>query len=323
MSKVNTTRNDAQSVLTVNKANALALIQDTGRYGQQHKGITEGGAIDMHAMLWANKLLGLPNNSSVIEIAVGLFHIKFNQACRIAITGADLNCQLNGNPCPLWQTLNICQKDELYFTTPVSGLRAYLAIDGKMLIDNTLGSTSTVIREQLGGINGKALSKGDQLYYRLNKTTETNTRTMPQQYMPNYQQTLVVDVIPCYQFSAFSEYAVQQFTNNEYTIQANSNRMAYQLSGTKIDSPQQQLTSEGIAYGSIQIPANGQPIILLNDRQTIGGYPKIGCITRLSGYQLAQRNAKHSVRFKFVTRKQAQVKLMEFKHFFCLNTFPV
>lgn len=275
----------------------MASIQDLGRLGYQHLGITTGGPLDEFSFTWANRLLGNSANCAALEVTFGGLRLEAQADTSIAITGADLGVTLNKRPLELWCTHAIREGDYLEFAQPISGLRAYLSVIGGFQTPLTLGSRSTVLREQLGGLDGKGakLSVGDQLP--CIATTERFFRRTPDEDIPDYTADLELGLIPGYQYALFPHHQRRRFFSHTYQVSQNIDRMGYRLSGASIDSQQKGIISEGISLGAIQIPADGQPIVLMRDRQTIGGYPKMGNLSALDVGQLAQRGPGAAIRF--------------------------
>jgi len=290
------------------KPGLLTTLQDLGRQGFQHLGITEGGPMDEHAFRWANALLNNPVNACAIEVTYGGLELVASQPTMIAITGGDLGASLNGEPLLNWSTHAVKAGDKIVFRHPVSGLRSYLSVADGFAVKPVLGSCSTVLRETLGGLNGDGapIKAGDELRYSPRLPCET--RTVPLSDIPNYREDLELGVIPGYQFELFSSLERRRFFGHQYEVTNNIDRMGYRLKGAKITAEQTGIISEGIALGAIQIPADGQPIILMRDRQTIGGYPKIGTLTALDVGQLSQRSPGATVRFciRDISYAQAQ-----------------
>ena len=303
------------TLFEVVQANGPVSIQDLGRRRSFHHGVTEGGAMDLHAAMWANRLLSLEVSSPLLEITLGMFEIVFRRDCRIAITGADLGARLAGRPIEPWRTFTIHAGEHLRFTAPKVGLRAYMAIDAALDLTLDFGSVSTVTHEQRGGIGGRNLMAGDRISGRV-RDSAAGVNAVPPGYIPDYREKLVIDLIPGYQYEQFPDTSIDQLFASDWEIRSNSTRWAYCLSGKPVTHSINQLLSEGIAYGAIQIPPDGQPIIFLNDRQTMGGYPKVGCIARYSGWALSQRFAPTSVRFQAVSADQALQKLIQYRRFF-------
>lgn len=287
------------------KPGMLTLLQDLGRHGYQHLGVTSGGPMDEVAFLWGNSLLDNDDNAAQLEITFGMLALEATQPTSIALAGADLGATLNGDSIMPWQTYAVKAGDVLTFQQPKFGLRAYLAVKGGFLAEPVLGSVATVIREQLGGFTGKGdkLQKGDLLPYA--PTQQHTPRHLPRLAIPNYDQT-EIDVVTGYQYKSFSGLDRAHFFSSAYTLSQNCDRMGYRLDGRPIGKDQPGIISEGIAYGAIQIPSDGQPIILLKDRQTIGGYPKIGCVTSISGSLLAQKKPGDKIGFRYMSVDQAE-----------------
>ena len=287
------------------KPGLLALVQDLGRHGHQSIGLTTGGPMDEVAFRWGNALLDNDPNSAQIEITFGMFTLEAQANTSIAVTGADLGATLNDKSIPPWQTYAIKKGDILAFHQPVWGLRAYLAVKGGFLCEPTLGSVATVMREKIGGLTSKGdkLKKGDSLSY--HTSHDHQQRAVPRLAIPNYGNK-EIPVILGYQYESFSSLERANFFSSDYTVSSHSDRMGYRLEGKAVHTELKGIISEGIAYGAIQIPKDGQPIVLLRDRQTIGGYPKMGCVTRVGGGILAQQKPGDIIQFTPITVDQAE-----------------
>ena len=284
-------------IFEVSESAMHASWQDLGRQGSCQHGVTEGGVMDIQAAMWANNLLGRNVGEPLIEISVGMFEVVFRANCQIAITGADLDASLDDRPITPWSSFLVCPGTRLKFATPRNGLRAYLAIDALFNLQTYFGSVSTVVRENLGGFKDRILQAGDTITGIAGRGSVLN-RTVPGRYIPDYQAPLTLELISGYQFDQFPKTSIENLLKTEYQIQNSSSRMACILQGEPISHDIQSLLSEGIAYGAVQVPPDGQPVILLSDRQTMGGYPKVGCISRLSAAALAQRLPSARIRFK-------------------------
>lgn len=296
----------------------LTLTQDLGRFGYQHLGMTTGGAADEHAFLWANRLLGNKPNSSALEICFGGLQLQANVATRIAITGANLQATVNGKAIAPWQTYNLSPGDRLHFGYPLTGVRAYLAVAGGFLVEPTFGSVATVMRESLGGLDGRGspLQNGD--FLPCMPAAVAPPVSVPSKFIPDYSRPLTVRVIEGLPCPAFTGRDLAQLYSTEYQITQQSDRMGVRLAGQPLIPAVSGIISEGVSFGTIQVPANGQPVILLKDRQTIGGYPKIGIAFSLDAYSLAQRQPHTPVRFTPIPLREAQRTLIRFKQFFGL-----
>lgn len=293
------------------KPGFLALIQDLGRFGFQHMGVTTGGPMDEHAFCWANRLLGNKLNAPQLEITFGQLTLKAHENTCIALTGADLNARLNDKKVHPWRTYRVRKGDTVTFESPICGLRSYLAVIGGFEIDPKLGSVASVTREQIGGLrNGESLKVGDRLYFR--SSIKQPHGVTPTWAIPDYQAPLELGVMLGYQDKEFPNTELMTLLSCEYEVSQNIDRMGYRLTGAPIRCNRDGIVSEGIAYGAIQIPQDGQPIVLMKDRQTIGGYPKVGSLSALDAGQLAQRAPGSLVRFCLSDIAEAEAKRMVF-----------
>jgi biotin-dependent carboxylase-like uncharacterized protein len=293
----------------------LSLLQDAGRYGQHTIGLTNGGPMDPLAFKWANRLLSNDENATVIETTVGGLKLKSTTDTYIAITGAKVNVSINGIESAQWQTLPVKKDDMIELGYATQGCRIYLGVAGGFQVEKQFSSTSTVVRENVGGLNGAALKVGNKLAVIDNKQPANHLK-LPEKDIPDYSSDITLRVIPSYQQHDFSRHEQRMFFQNEYSVSDLCDRMGYRLSGQKITCDIQGILSEGIALGAIQVPKDGQPIILMNDRQTIGGYPKIGSVLSLDLAKLAQLTQGAKVRFEPITIDHAHNLLLLAQHKF-------
>jgi len=281
--------------LKVIQPGILSLLQDGGRTGQHRIGLTNGGPLDRRAFDYCNRLLGNAKNCTLLEISFGGLHLQALVDTFICITGARLPLHINGREQPLWQVLPVAAGDEIQLEFAEQGCRAYLGVADGFTIPPSFGSSATVMRENIGGLDGDKLHAGDEL-----PCTAVTTRKrlyLPVPVQPHYGKEITVRVIPGYQQKHFSRLQQRRFFSHKYTVSERCDRMGYRLEGPAITCDIEGILSEGICFGAIQIPADGQPIVLLNDRQTIGGYPKIGSALSLDAAQLAQLTPGGSVHF--------------------------
>lgn len=330
-----TTDNSTQelSLARINKSGPHTTLQDLGRKGSQYMGFSSGGAADEHAYRWANKLLNNTQNAPAVEIIFGPFDITFYQACTIAITGAQTHVTLNNEPINLWQTQSINSGDRLKMASPTAGLINYLAVRGGFLTPMFLGSASIVVREKTGPNLGIPFSQNSFLSYQVlsqnnekarrhkHYTTANAHQIMPSKWVPDYNQPLTLHIFLNSQYALFSKNAIRTLLTNVFTVDQNSNKMGYKVLGKKITLSHDCKTqvSEGIGYGAVQIPPDGYPIILLKDRQTIGGYPKIGAISQRDAFKLSQRRAGQKIRFTQGNIQKERKELINFLHYFNEN----
>lgn len=311
------------SLARINKSGPHTTLQDLGRKGSQHMGFSSGGAADEHAYRWANKLLNNAQNAPAVEIVFGPFDITFYQACTIAITGAQAYVTLNKASIKLWQTQHIQSGDRLRIVSPTAGLINYLAIsNGGFLTHTFLGSASVVVREKTGTNLGVPFSANSFLVYKVfhhkkeEKNTLKNHKITPSKWIPNYNNPLTLHIFFNSQYTLFDEDAIRTLLTNVFTVDQHSNKMGYKVRGKKVALLNHEQVSEGIGYGAVQIPPDGYPIILLKDRQTIGGYPKIGAISQRDAFKLSQCRPGQSIRFAQGDIQKERKELIHFLHFF-------
>ncbi|MUT69044.1 MULTISPECIES: 5-oxoprolinase subunit C family protein [Stutzerimonas] len=290
--------------LVVEQAGALASIQDRGRFGVRHLGVTQGGAVDWLSCAWANWLLGNPLDAPVVEVTLGNFRLRAETDARLAIFGADLGATLDGQPIAPGHAFTISRGQQLTFSQPRHGARAYLAAPGGFQAPRVLGSCATVRREQMGGLadDGRALRAGDRLCWQGHAAV---SRELPAQAITALSGG-VLSVVPGAQIAAFSGTSLFAAFNGEWVVDQRADRMGVRLLGPTLHCRDTSMVSEGIPLGAIQVPADGQPIILLNDRQTIGGYPRLGALTPLAVAQLAQCLPGSVIRLRPVSLEAAQ-----------------
>lgn len=317
------------ALMHVLKARGRVLVQDFGREGWQHLGISQSGAADGHAFNAANQLVFNPEGSPALEICLGNCEFLFNSPTVIAVTGAKTEVTING-AAPnngkiqrTWSRFAVAAGDVVKIGLPKSGLLNYLAVAGSFKVRTVCDSASQCEREQLGPNGGLPYQVGDTLaYLAMPNNSNSNVWSNNQESISHQQKLLSMSPVGWWQASHIPEYAAsetvlktylyqgfntahQTLLANTYTVTERANRMAYRLSGPQINLPPEAYLcqSAGVPYGAIQLPPDGQPIILLKDRQTMGGYPVIGCIDEQSAWRLSQLRSGRGVRFflsKFV-----------------------
>ncbi|GHE98720.1 biotin-dependent carboxyltransferase family protein [Thalassotalea profundi] len=284
----------------------LTLFQDSGRSGFYHLGLTNGGPLDSNAFKWANRLCGNSLGTCALEVSMGGLELESQVDTLIAITGANMALTINSKPQELWRTHHIKSGDTISLAYASHGVRSYLAVAGGFTIAPQFGSRSTVCREGVGGLNGDKIAKGDVLPCAPFKSDNFSyDQMLPKKLHPIYHDHVTLRTVPSYQQQHFSSVQQRLFYSSEYGVSQLNDRMGYRLSGQKITSDIQGILSEGICSGAIQIPADGQPIVLLNDRQTIGGYPKIGAVISADTSKLAQLSAGQKVNFEAISMECA------------------
>ena len=300
------------SRLTIEASTPLCLLQDAGRFGVRHLGVTQGGGLDWRSMSWANWLLGNGLDAPVVEITLGGFTVVAEDDCILALAGADLGAQLDGEPLAPWRSFRLGKGQRLQFTQPLLGARAYLAAPGGFEAPKVLGSSATVVREELGGLDGmgRALGKGARLSYSGNSVMLLRALTPEQQ--PDLTLDAPLDLILGAQIGEFSGQSLFDAFNSVWNLDSRGDRMGIRLLGTALQYQGKPMISEGIPLGAVQVPPDGQPIVLLNDRQTIGGYPRLGALTPLALARLAQCLPGAQVRLRPVVQEVAHREQVEY-----------
>ena len=291
----------------VDQPGMLSLIQDAGRFGAFNIGLTNGGPVDLLAFQWANRLCRNTLNATAIEISLGGLTLTAQVDTTLAVTGADMPLTINGEVKALWRSYHVKAGDVVALGFATQGLRCYLAVADGFNISPSFGSTATVCREGVGGLHGGKLLAGDVLACGPNSTNNEANKNLVlvEKSRPKYENEIILHTVPSYQQHHFSSYQQHLFFSNEYTVSKSFDRMGYRLEGQAITCDIEGILSEGICHGAVQIPADGQPIVLLNDRQTIGGYPKIGAVSSIDTAKLGQLKQGGKVRFEPISMEQA------------------
>ncbi|XMB47300.1 biotin-dependent carboxyltransferase family protein [Pseudomonas fluorescens] len=296
------------SRLIIEASTPLCLLQDAGRFGVRHLGVTQGGALDWVSMSWANWLLDNALDAPVVEVTLGGLTLQAEDYCLLALAGADLGAFVDERAISPGRSFILQKGQRLRFTQPFNGARAYLAAPGGFDAQAVLGSCATVVREALGGVDGvgKALAEGGQLAY------SGTGGAMKVLASPDLQSSASLDLIIGAQIGQFSGQSLFDAFNSEWALDSRADRMGMRLLGTPLQYQGPSLISEGIPLGAIQVPPDGQPIVLLNDRQTIGGYPRLGALTPLSLARLAQCLPGEKVRLAPVVQEAAHRQHIKF-----------
>ena len=272
----------------------FTTVQDLGRPGHGIQGVSRAGAADPLALRIGNRILGNIDNAAALEMTLLGGTFAFPDGARIALTG--------GRPAglPSYEVIDVEPGQALRIGPIETGARCYLCVRGGIAAPLVAGSASTHV---LSGLGGAPLKKGDVLI--IGKASDPSVHKPIPSELTTYSHLLRVTRGP--QASQFEETA---FYNNDYEISPDSNRMGLRLEGPPVEGPQHgQMTTEGVPLGAIQIPANGQPIILFVDQQTTGGYPKIANIITADIPSTAQLRPRDRVRFQLVTNEEAQAAL--------------
>ncbi|KII35807.1 biotin-dependent carboxyltransferase family protein [Pseudomonas fluorescens] len=304
------------SRLAIAASTPLCLLQDAGRFGVRHLGVTQGGAADWCSMSWANWLLGNELDAAVIEITLGGFAVVAEEDCWLALAGADLGAQIDGQPLAPWRSFKLSKGQKMQLTQPLLGARAYLAAPGGFDAPKVLGSSATVVREELGGLDGMGLPLAKDATLGYHGESQL-LREVPLALRPDLKSTAPLDLVLGAQIGQFSGQSLFDLFNTTWALDSRADRMGIRLLGCALHYQGPPMISEGIPLGAVQVPPDGQPIVLLNDRQTIGGYPRLGALTPLALARLAQCLPGHSLHFTPVMQEQAWRKHIDYLNSYC------
>lgn len=289
------------------KSGMLTTVQDLGRTGYQSQGFSVAGVMDVRSFKIANLLLDNPENEAVLEFTLIGPTIQFTSATIIAITGGDFTPSVNGEPVPMYTALYMNKGDILKFGSARTGSRGYVAFSSYLDVPVVMGSRCTNLKSGLGGFKGRKLQADDYINFRQKRRYLPFflSRKLDPDDFDQDKETLRVVMGP--QDDMFSKQGIETFLNSEYTVTSDFDRMGCRLDGPFIaPKATSDMISDGIAFGSIQVPSHGKPIVLLSDRQTTGGYGKIATVASVDIPKLVQRKTDHKLRFKAITVEEAQ-----------------
>ncbi|TBL78682.1 biotin-dependent carboxyltransferase family protein [Paenibacillus thalictri] len=312
----------------VRKPGMLTTLQDLGRWGLQRYGVIVGGAMDSFAHRAAQLLVGNAGTEASLEMTVTGAHLVFEQPALIAICGAEMNPQADGQPVPMWRPVYVREGTVLQFGAARLGCRCYLAVAGGFDVPPVMNSQSTYIRAGLGGFRGRALQPGDKLEVKpasqlagmiagrlsgclQGASSAAASWSVTREMIPPYEANPTVRIISGAQYESFTAESKSRLTAQPYVVQPQSDRMGYRLAGPPLQlAVNKEMISEPVTFGTVQVPPDGQPIVLMADRQTTGGYPKAAQVITADLPLLAQLQMGGAVRFKMVDLHEAQEELL-------------
>jgi biotin-dependent carboxylase-like uncharacterized protein len=304
----------------------LTTIQDFGRYGFSQFGVPPSGALDTFSFRVANLLVGNPGGEACLETTIMGLKLKALREVVIAMTGGDLSPTLNGESLEMWRTHLLVEGDVIRFNKVRTGCRAYLAMGGGFVVPKIMGSQSTYLSGKFGGLEGRALKKGDILYsLHLQSPLSKLGLRFPSESIPPLEKEVLLQVIPGPQDHHFTEKGFQTFCSSSYQVTPQCDRMGVRLEGPKIErrsDVEESIISEGLIAGAIQVPGDGKPIIILTELVT-GGYTKMATVISADLAKVAQLKPGDRVRFTPISIEEAhqlirqqEERLRSFKEFF-------
>lgn len=286
-------------MIEVVRPGLLDLVIDLGRPGFRAQGVPEGGAADARALVLANRLVGNEDGAAGLEMLLRGPTLRFPLGGRIALAGADMQARCDGDPVPQGHALEIAPGGELELGSASCGLRAYLAVAGGIEVPPLLGSRATFLPGGFGGWQGRALKAGDALPVGAAGGCRKGSLSFAA-----CDKTL--RILPGPQLAGFADAALKLLTASEYTVSMDANRLGLRLSGPQLAYTGGEHASQAVLPGAIQVPPDGQPIILGWDGPVTGGYPVVAAIIAADLACLAQLRPGDSLKFAFVTLEQAQ-----------------
>lgn len=275
-------------MIVVIRPGNFTTIQDSGRWGYQTWGMPISGCLDPYAAQVANLLAGNKKNAAMLEMTDegGVFH--FDDSVLAAIAGADMQATLNGRQIENWKAFIVPAGGTLAFGKVVSGRRSYLAVHGGFEVMSVMGSRSTYVAAGIGGLEGRLLMAGDML--ELGKDAEAYLRTIgfSVRWIPKYSHSWKINVILGPQEYLFSTANQKKFLSSTYKVSSIADRMVCELEGPVLTLPPTELVSDATGWGALEVPARGQPFIVMPDHGTTRGFAKIGYVIQANLYKLAQ-----------------------------------
>ena len=297
--------------IIVEQAGFLTSVQDSGRFGRQQYGVTVSGAMDVRSLAIVNLLVGNDQGVAALEATMVGPSLRFTSDSVFAVVGADMAPRLNDVPVGLSCAVMAGKGDVLTMSLAKYGCRAYIAFAGGIDLPEVMGSKSTYLRGKFGGFEGRALKKGDALDFGSSGQLplDISTRSRKPEVFSSTEITLRVVMGP--QDTAFTERGIETFLSTPYTITKECDRMGARLDGAVIEHIPDghhsgNIITDGIAFGSIQVPPSGLPIIMLAERQTTGGYTKIATVTSVDVPLIAQARPGMRIHFQKITVEEAQ-----------------
>lgn len=299
--------------INVLQAGLLTTVQDLGRYGFQRYGMVVSGAMDSLALRLGNMLLGNDENEAALECTMVGPRLLFEERQRIVLTGGDLSATLDGVSVPMWKPISVNPGAILAFGKAMRGCRCYICFGTGLGTETLMGSRSTYLRAKIGGWKGRALQKGDRIPFRSlggEESSDAGWRLGHIGYPDMSKRSIRVIEGPNY--VQFDHKSRENFFNTSFLISNESDRMGYRLTSAalRLKVPIE-LLSSAVTFGTIQVPPQGQPIVLMADHPTTGGYPVIGQVIEADLPLLAQLQPQDSIRFERVTVADAQQILKE------------
>lgn len=299
--------------MVIRTPGAYTTVQDEGRFGYEQYGVSPAGPMDKRAFHIANILVGNELGEAQLEMTIMGPEINFTSSAVVALTGSDMKPMLNGHQVSMYRALSVKEGDVLKLQVANNGCRTYLSVAGGLEIPEMMGSRSTLVKNNIGGYQGRPLKAGDLIEFRKIIAAIDNQAARflpPECKLDKYSR---VRVILGPQNDCFTEKGIKDFLGGVYKVSGEFDRMGYRLQGAKLQHVTDgNIISDGVVMGSIQVPSAGQPIVMMADCQSIGGYTKIATVINVDLPLIGQCRAGHEIQFVTVNIEEAQQLYMDY-----------
>ena len=296
----------------VEDAGIFTTIQDSGRTGYEKFGVSPSGPMDYVSFVLANILVGNSRGQCALEMTLKGARLRFESDCVIAVTGADMSPTLNGRECGMYRAVQVKAGDVLSMGFAKDGCRTYIAFHGGLDVPAIMGSRSVSTYNHIG----RKVARGDVLgFIDTHRFGINKARSITPPPLPKGERT--IRVIPGPQDYAFTDEGLSTFLTQPYRVTGSFDRMGYRLEGAKIaHKTDSNIISDGMVTGAVQVPGSGQPIVMMSERQTIGGYTKIACVISADLPLIGQSKEGDVLRFKAVSISEAHEALRQREEYF-------
>jgi len=303
--------------IRVKSPGLLTTVQDTGRFGEYDIGMPPSGAMDVFSYQVGNYLVGNEDGAAGLEITYFGPELEFTEDAVVAVTGAEMPPKINGEEAPTWETLQVREGDVLSFDYLMNGARSYLAVAGGVDVPVFMHSRSTYTLIGLGGHEGRALKEGDELSLGEARNGEAQVgKRVGDDHIPRYTKETELRVIIGLASYRLTEESMQEFLNVEWTVTPDADRVGYRYRGGELGFVEREqpagagsdpanVVDFGYPIGSIQVPGGVEPIVLMNDAVTGGGYATIGTVISADRDRLAQSKTNDKTRFRSIELEEA------------------
>lgn len=306
-------------MITILEPGFLITVQDEGRLDFMAFGLPRAGVMDRYAARMANVLCGNPPHAAVIEMTMIGGAFRFERTCRISLCGADMEPRLNGVSVDNWSSVDVSPNDILETGYAKTGCRSYLAVSGGFNVPIVMGSRSTYTRAGVGGVEGRKLRREDRIPLGEAWPLISGPIRLDISFIPEYSEKINLRVLMGPQDELFTLEGIETFLTGEYKVTDEADRMGYRLEGPAIKHREKpDIVSDALGMGAVQVPGSGQPIVMMADCGTTGGYAKIAVVIGADLWRLAQAKPQDTITFLRCSDAEAVQALADEKERYCL-----